>query len=58
MAHNNFSIVEKLLSLLDDKRNDIYIHIDKKTSEVPFDKLKAAVKEASLCFIPRISQIF
>lgn len=40
---------------MDDKRNDIYIHIDKKTSEVPFDKLKAAVKEALLCFIPRIS---
>ena len=29
MAHNNFYILEKLLHLLDDPRNDIYVHIDK-----------------------------
>ena len=33
MAHNNFYILEKLLILLDDPRNDIYIHIDKKVSK-------------------------
>lgn len=55
MAHNNFSIVEKLLSLIDDERNDIYIHIDRRTQAVPFDRLKAAVKHGTLCFIPRIA---
>lgn len=30
MAHNNWKILEKLLILLDDKRNDIYLHIDLK----------------------------
>lgn len=30
MAHNEFDILEKQLILLDDYRNDIYIHIDKK----------------------------
>lgn len=36
MAHNNFYILEKLLLLLDDPRNDIYIHIDKKISDFNF----------------------
>ena len=36
MAHNNFYILEKLLHLLDDPRNDIYVHIDKKVSEFDF----------------------
>lgn len=36
MAHNNFYILEKLLILLDDPRNDIYIHIDKKVSKFDF----------------------
>ena len=29
MAHNNPYILKKLLNLIDDKRNDIYLHIDK-----------------------------
>lgn len=37
MAHNNFYILEKLLRLLDDSRNDIYVHIDKKVSEFDFE---------------------
>ena len=36
MAHNNFGILEKLLMLLDDQRNDIYIHIDKKVKDFDF----------------------
>lgn len=30
MAHGNWNILEKLLLLLDDERNDIYLHIDAK----------------------------
>ena len=37
IAHNNFYILEKLLLLLDDERNDIYIHIDKKVNNFDFD---------------------
>lgn len=33
MAHNKFDQLKCLLSLLDDPRNDIYLHIDKKTKE-------------------------
>lgn len=35
MAHANFAILKKLVMLLDDSRNDIYIHIDKKAIEKP-----------------------
>lgn len=36
MAHNNFYCLEKLLLLLDDSRNDIYLHIDKKVKDFDF----------------------
>lgn len=44
MAHNNFYILEKLLILLDDPRNDIYIHIDKKCQNLISHIIKACVK--------------
>lgn len=31
MAHNEFELLKYLLKMLDDNRNDIYLHIDKKT---------------------------
>ena len=40
MAHNEFYILEKLLKLIDDERNDIYLHIDKKAKNFNFDKIK------------------
>ena len=30
IAHDNFYTLEKLIKSIDDSRNDIYIHIDKK----------------------------
>ena len=54
MAHGNFSVLEKCLSLLDDPRNDIYLHIDRKTKEVPFDRLKQSVCQARLTIVSRI----
>ncbi|MFD2966836.1 beta-1,6-N-acetylglucosaminyltransferase [Sphingobacterium bambusae] len=35
LAHNQFEILEILIAALDDKRNDIYIHIDKKVDTIP-----------------------
>ena len=35
MAHNEWSLLNVLLSLLDDDRNDIYLHIDKKVKQMP-----------------------
>lgn len=30
LAHNNFHVLQALVGALDDVRNDIYLHIDKK----------------------------
>lgn len=35
IAHNEFGILKRLISLLDDERNDIYVHFDRKVREVP-----------------------
>ena len=35
IAHTNFGQLQTLLDLLDDPRNDIYLHIDKKAKNVP-----------------------
>lgn len=35
LAHNEFGILQHLISALDDKRNDIYVHIDAKVRELP-----------------------
>ena len=39
MAHGNHTQLSKLVSALDDERNDIYIHIDKKTRNIVSDEL-------------------
>lgn len=36
IAHNNWNVLKKLLILLDDKRNDIYLHIDRKSDLIDF----------------------
>lgn len=46
MAHNNFYILDKLLRLLDDPRNDIYLHIDKKVKNFDFDGFRTICKHA------------
>lgn len=53
MAYNNWNQLATLLSLLDDKRNDIYVHIDKRSGQFPQELLEHSVKESSLSFIPR-----
>lgn len=35
LAHNEFWLLQELVSCLDDARNDIYVHIDKKVKELP-----------------------
>ena len=54
MAHDNFGVLEKTLKLIDDVRNDIYLHIDKK-STIDLSRLKSAVKSSRLFFAERMS---
>lgn len=35
LAHNAFDLLQLLVSLLDDERNDIFVHIDKKVKDLP-----------------------
>lgn len=53
MAHSNFEQLQKLISVLDDKRNDIYVHIDKKALDFQEDAFQTI--HSKLVFIPRIS---
>lgn len=53
IAHNQFDILEKLIKMLDDKRNDIFIHIDKKVSDFDFDYFKKLVKKSNIYFTDR-----
>lgn len=54
MAHNEFDILEKLLRLLDDERNDFYIHIDKKVSDFPFERFRTIPAKSAVYFTPRL----
>lgn len=35
LAHNEFGLLQTLIGCLDDPRNDIYVHIDRKVKEMP-----------------------
>ena len=39
LAHNNFYCLERLLKLLDDERNDIFLHVDKKVKNFDSDEI-------------------
>lgn len=54
IAHNQFDILEKLIKLLDDERNDLYIHIDKKVKGFDFNKFNSLPKKSKIYFVPRI----
>lgn len=55
LAHNNFTLLEKLLKLLDDERNDLFIHVDNKIANFQEDRFKKCVVKSNIEFVtPRI----
>ena len=54
MAHHRFDVLKMLLSDLDYPDNDIFLHIDRKTKDVPADELKQCVCRSRLFLIDRI----
>ena len=65
MSHNEFSILENLILLLDDSRNDIYVHIDSKVRNFDFKYYEQLLKKSNIYFIERknirwghVSQIY
>ena len=53
IAHNEFDLLEILVRLLDDPRNDIYIHIDAKVKDFDFKSFQALTQYSRLRFTPR-----
>lgn len=54
MAHNEFKLLEKLIEVLDDERNNIYIHIDLKSKINIEDKIKVNKYKSSIYFVERM----
>ncbi len=53
MAHREFSLLKKLVLLLDDPRNDIYVHVDKKSTDFQVNQFQNITSRSSLHFISR-----
>lgn len=49
LAHNEFGLLQTLVSCLDDPRNDIYVHIDRKVSVLP----QLQVEKAGMMLLDR-----
>lgn len=54
IAHDNFDILEKQFKLLDDERNDLYVHIDAKCQNFDFDYYKNLISKGTITLIPSI----
>jgi hypothetical protein len=54
MAHNNFSILEKLVKLLDYDGNDIYIHVDVKAEDFDQEYFSKIPKKSNIYFAERM----
>lgn len=54
MAHNNFEILKRLLLLIDDKRNDIYVHIDKKVTKFNIREFEVLIHYSRIVFLQEI----
>lgn len=54
MAHNQSELLKKLLTVLDNERNDIFLHVDKK-SDLDLDDFSHCCKKSSIFFTDRIN---
>ncbi|MGN0490941.1 beta-1,6-N-acetylglucosaminyltransferase [Ruminococcus sp.] len=54
MAHNNWGLLKKIIILLDDERNDIFVHIDKNSSDFKIEYFEGITNKSELYFIPRL----
>lgn len=53
MAYSNWNLLERLMMMLDDDKNHIYLHIDLKSSDFNEDRFKNILHNAKVTFIPR-----
>lgn len=53
IAHWNFDLLGKLLHALDDERNDIFLHVDAKSSDFDYERIKSFLTQSELIMIER-----
>lgn len=54
LAHQQWDLLKKLINLLDDERNDIYIHFDRKSKDAPIEIIKECAQYSKIITIDRI----
>lgn len=54
MAHHKFDVLKLLLEDLDDERNNIFLHIDRKVKDFDEKDIRSVVKKSTLILIKRI----
>lgn len=54
IAHNQFELLETIIKMLDDERNDIYVHIDAKVNDFDFEYFSKLTVYSKIIFTPRI----
>ena len=52
LAHKNFGQLRKLIELLDDPRNDIYVHVDANARDFDPREWRQATRHSQLVFLP------
>lgn len=55
MAHGSWRQLEQLLSLLDDDRNDIFLHVDSKAGDIDMSYFQRFIQHSNLFFVKRRS---
>lgn len=58
IAHNEYPVLEVLLSMLDDERNDIYLHIDKRATELFQQIKKVKMQKAGFYLIENPIEVY
>lgn len=51
IAHNEFEVLEALLRMIDDERNDIYLHIDSKVQNIEKLELEKNIEKSKLIIL-------
>lgn len=54
IAYNQWELLKKLIHLLDDNRNDIYIHVNKKIKDAPFEEIMTFPRKSKVYAVDRV----
>ena len=58
IAHNEYPVLETLVSMIDDERNDIYLHIDLRSTELYKRARLLCTQKARLFLLPIRNKVY